>query len=59
MDTKNSLIDQLKDQILEVTRIKRQEDEQAKRNIEIEQLKNLIGDLTTQMLDRKAEKSLT
>jgi len=32
IDTKNSLITQLKDQILEVTRIKREEDEKVKRN---------------------------
>ena len=44
---------------MEVTRIKRQEDEQQKRNTEIDQLKDLIGELTTQMMDRKSKKNMT
>jgi len=52
METKNDLIGQLKEQIKEITDDHFKEKEKAKRTTEIDQLKELIAQMTTQMLDR-------
>lgn len=53
METKNSLITQLKEQIIIATKKHKKEGEKEKRNAEIDQLKDLIAQMTAQM-DRKA-----
>jgi len=58
MDTKNVLITQLKEQIVEVTRIRKKKEDKQLINSEIDQLKDLITQLTTQMgrpVDQESE----
>ena len=59
IDTKDSLIDQLKERIGEVTRLHKAKDEKVKRNIEIDQLKDLINEMTTQLVSRDGVKKLS
>ena len=46
METKNSLITQLKEQIIIATKKHKKEGEKEKRNAEIDQLKDLIAQMT-------------
>ena len=50
MQTKNSLITQLKEQITEITVVQKKQGEKVKRNSEIDQLKDLISQMTAQMM---------
>ena len=50
MQTKNSLITQLKEQITEITVVQKKQGEKVKRNTEIDQLKDLISQMTAQMM---------
>ena len=57
--TKNDLISDLKEQIVEASRAKQKEEEKTLRNSEIAQLKQLVQELTTQIINRDSIKNLT
>ena len=58
MQTKNSLITQLKEQITEVTAQQKKKGEKVKRSSEIDQLKEMIQQMTAQLITNTSRKSV-